>query len=368
MLRREPNNRRGRPGRGRLSRVGPALGHSMMNENTEGEKMRRHLLTTITMATALALASLATADEPLPSWKDGQAKRAIVDFVQRVTAAGDVDFVPVPERIAVLDNDGTLWAEKPMYVQLAFALDRVKALAPEHPEWKGKQPFKAALEGDLKTVAAGGEHALVELIMATHAGMTTDAFAQVVEDWLTTAKHPKTGRPYIDMVYQPMLELLDFLRANDFKTYIVSGGGIEFMRPWTERIYGVPPEQVIGSSIKTQFELRSGKPVLVRLPEITFIDDKAGKPVGINQHIGRRPIAAFGNSDGDLQMLQWTTAGSRARFALLVHHTDATREWTYDRNSSIGRLDKALDEAQAKGWTVVDMKRDWKIIFPFEKN
>ncbi|MGD9236571.1 MAG: HAD family hydrolase, partial [Desulfobacterales bacterium] len=262
--------------------------------------MRRHLFIAITLATALALASLAAAADPLPSWNKGQAKRAIVDFVKRVTADGSADFVPAAERIAVFDNDGTLWVEKPMYVQLAFALDRVKALAPNHPEWKDKQPFKAALEGDLKAVAAGGEHALLELIMATHAGMTTAAFAQVVMDWLATAKHPRFNRPYTDLVYQPMLELLKYLRANGFKTYIISGGGIEFMRPWTEKVYGIPPEQVVGSSIKTRFELREGRPVLMRLPEIHFIDDKAGKPVGIHMHIGRRPIAAFGNSDGDL--------------------------------------------------------------------
>ena len=329
--------------------------------------MRRHLLMAITLAAALALASLAAAAEPLSSWNEGQAKRAIVDFVQRVTTTGGADFVPVPERIAVFDNDGTLWAEKPMYVQLAFALDRVKALAPQHPEWQDQQPFKAALEGDLKTVAAGGEHALLELVMATHAGMTTEAFAQVVTDWLATAKHPRYNRIYTDLVYQPMLELLAYLRTNGFKTYIVSGGGIEFMRPWTEKIYGIPPEQVIGSSIKTKFELRDGTPVLVRLPEIKFIDDKAGKPVGIHMHIGRRPIAAFGNSDGDLQMIQWTTAGPGARFGLIVHHTDADREYAYDRQSSIGRLDQALDEAKTQGWTVVDMKQDWRQMFPDEK-
>jgi hypothetical protein len=254
-----------------------------------------------------------------------------------------------------------------MYFQLAFALDRVKALAPLHPEWKQEQPFKAVLEGDLKTVLSGGEHALLELVMATHAGTTTEEFEQIVRDWLDSASHPDTGRPYTDMVYQPMLELLAYLRANGFKTYIVSGGGIEFMRPWSERVYGIPPEQVIGSSIKTEYKLRDNKPVLVRLPEINFIDDKGGKPVGINQHIGRRPIAAFGNSDGDLQMLQWTSAGDGARFALLVHHTDADREWAYDRKSPVGRLDKALDEALAEGWTVVNMKTDWKVIHPFER-
>ena len=329
--------------------------------------MRRHLLLVITLAALLALAPFAVAD-PLPSWNEGQAKRAIVDFVQRVTTGGGADFVSVPERIAVFDNDGTLWIEQPMYVQLAFALDRVKALAPKRPDWKDKQPFKAALEGDLKTIAAGGEHALLELVMATHAGMTTDEFAQVVKDWLVTAKHPRFNRPYTDLVYQPMLELLIYLRTNGFKTCIVSGGGIEFMRPWTEKVYGIPPEQVIGSSIKTRFELNDGKPVLVRLPEINFIDDKAGKPVGIHMHIGRKPIAAFGNSDGDLQMLQWTTAGSGARFGLIVRHTDAEREYVYDRQSSIGRLDKALEEAERRGWTVVDMMRDWKVIFPFQLN
>ncbi len=317
---------------------------------------------------ALLLANAAFAADPLPSWNEGQAKRTIVDFVQRATKIGGADFVSGPERIAVFDNDGTLWIEKPMYVQLAFALDRVKALAPTHPEWKENQPFKAALEGDLKTVAAGGEHALLELVMATHAGMTTDAFAQVVKDWLATAKHPRFNRAYTELVYQPMLEVLIYLRANGFKTYIVSGGGIEFMRPWTEKVYGIPPEQVIGSSIKTRFELIDGKPVLVRLPEINFIDDKAGKPVGIHMHIGRRPIAAFGNSDGDLQMLQWTTSGSGARFGLIVHHTDAEREYAYDRQSSLGRLDKALDEAKRHGWTVVDMMKDWKVIFPFQLN
>jgi len=326
--------------------------------------MRRHLLIAIMLTAALALASLAAANEPLPSWNEGQTKRAIVDFVKRVTADGGADFVPVAERIAVFDNDGTLWIEKPMYAQLAFALDRVKALAPQHPEWKDKQPFKAALEGDLKAVAAGGEHALLELVMATHAGMTTDAFTKVVQDWLAVAKHPRFNRPYTDLVYQPMLEVLAYLRANGFRNYIISGGGIEFMRPWTEKVYGIPPEQVVGSSIKTRFELREGKPVLMRLPEINFIDDKAGKPVGIHMHIGRRPIAAFGNSDGDLQMIQWTNAGSGARFGLIVHHTDAEREYAYDRQSSVGRLDKAFEEAKRQGWTIVDMKKDWKRIFP----
>ncbi len=333
---------------------------------------KRALEQTILVVLTLGLALLSgcrgasPVPDALPSWNDGAAKQSIVQFVAKVAMDGGADYVAPAERIAVFDNDGTLWSEQPFYFQLAFALDRVKALAPMHPEWKDKQPFKAVLEGDLKTVLAAGEHALLELVMATHAPTTTEEFSHTVEDWLAMAKHPKTGRPYTDMVYQPMLELLAYLRANDFKTYIVSGGGIEFMRTWTERVYGIPPEQVVGSSIKTEFELRDGTPVLVRLPEINFIDDKAGKPVGINQHIGRRPIAAFGNSDGDLQMLQWVAAGSGARFCLYVHHTDADREWAYDRNSSIGRLDLGLDEAQAKGWTVVDMKRDWARIFPLE--
>ena len=309
----------------------------------------------------------AETNDPLPSWNEGEARQAITEFVKDVTTAGGKSFVPAAERIAVFDNDGTLWAEHPMYFQLLFALDRVKALAHAHPEWKQKQPFKAVLEGDVKTALAGGKHALLELVMATHSGLTKEEFAQIVKDWLATSKHPKTGRPYTEMVYQPMLELLAYLRANGFKTYITSGGGIEFMRPWAEKVYGIPPEQVIGSSIKTKFEMRDGMPVLVRLPEINFIDDKAGKPVAINQHIGRRPIAAFGNSDGDLQMLQWTAAGAGRRFCLYVHHTDAEREWAYDRESHIGRLDKGLDEAHEKGWTVVDMKHDWKVVFAFEK-
>jgi hypothetical protein len=290
-----------------------------------------------------------------------------VDFVAKVTKEGSPSFVPVAARIATFDNDGTLWTEQPMYFQLLFALDRVKSLAPQHPEWKDKEPFASLLEGDVKGALAGGEPAVAQIVMTTHAGMTTEEFDQIVRDWVASAKHPKTGRLYTEMVYQPMLELLSYLRANGFKTFIVSGGGIDFMRPWSEKVYGIPPEQVVGSSIKTSFEMRAGKPVLVRLPEINFIDDKAGKPVGIHQHIGRRPIAAFGNSDGDQQMLEWTAAGSGARLCLLVRHTDADREWAYDRSSSIGHLDKALDEAQAKAWTVVDMKKDWKVIYPFEK-
>ena len=314
----------------------------------------------------LLFANAALAADSLPSWNDTGSKKSIVTFVEQVTREGSPNFVPVAERIATFDNDGTLWIEKPMYVQLAFALDRVKAMAPEHPEWKDQEPFKSALEGDLNAVLAGGEHALLKLVMVSHAGMTTKAFPKVVQTWLATAKHPRFNRHYTDLVYQPMLELLTYLRANGFKTYIVSGGGIEFMRPWTEKVYGIPPEQVIGSSIKTKFELRNGKPALVRLPEINFIDDKEGKPVGINQHIGRRPILAFGNSDGDLQMFQWTAAGQGPRFIGIVHHTDAEREWAYDCKSHVGRLDKALDEAKAKGWTLVDMKKDWKVIYSFQ--
>jgi phosphoglycolate phosphatase-like HAD superfamily hydrolase len=302
--------------------------------------------------------------DPLASWNDGAAKRAIVKFVTDATRAGTPTFVPPAERIAAFDNDGTLWAEQPIYFQFAFALERVKALAPQHPEWKNKQPFKAVLEGDLETALAGGEPAIVELVMATHTGMTTDDFTRIVTDWLATARHPRFERPYTECVYQPMLELLAYLRANGFKTFIVSGGGVDFMRVWTERVYGIPPEQVEGSTGAAQFEMRAGGPVLLRLPKVDFVDDKAGKPVGIHRFIGRRPVFAFGNSDGDQQMLEWTAAGSGARFTGLVHHTDDQREWAYDRTSHIGKLDKALDEARAKGWTVVSMKDDWKTVFP----
>ncbi|MEM8564316.1 MAG: HAD family hydrolase [Pseudomonadota bacterium] len=305
-----------------------------------------------------------SADEVLPSWTEGATKQSIINFVNRITDPGSADFVPEAQRIATFDNDGTLWAEQPMYFQLYFAKDRVKALAPEHPEWQTEEPYASLLKGDFSGILAGGEHAILELIMITHANMTITDFEAEVNQWLAKAVHPDTGRPYTDMVYQPMLELLDYLRANGFTPYIVSGGGIEFMRAWTERVYGIPPEHVIGSSIKTQFEMRDDGPVLVSLPEINFIDDKEGKPIGINTHIGRRPIAAFGNSDGDLQMLQWTVAGDGARLAVLVHHTDTKREWAYDRDSAIGHLNEALDEAESKGWTVIDMKNDWKTIFP----
>jgi hypothetical protein len=324
------------------------------------------LLAALVGITALGAAHLHAAD-PLPSWNETATKKAIIDFVERVTTEGSPGFVSPAERIATFDNDGTLWSEQPMYFQLLFALDRVKVLAPQHPEWKSQQPFASLLEGNLKAALAGGEKAIAEIVMATHAGMTTEEFETIVTDWIATAKHPTTGGRYTEMVYQPMLELLAHLRARGFKTFIVSGGGIEFMRPWTERVYGIPPEQVVGSSVKTHYEVRKGQPVLVRLPELNFVDDKDGKPVGINSHIGRRPIMAFGNSDGDFQMLRWTTAGEGPRFGLIVHHTDAEREWAYDRDSHIGQLDKALDEAPRRGWLVVNMKDDWKVIHPAER-
>jgi hypothetical protein len=303
-------------------------------------------------------------DDPLPSWNEGAAKQAIVDFVNAVSDPNSPDYVKQADRVATFDNDGTLWSEQPYYFQLQFALDRVKEMSADHPEWKDNPLFQAVLDNDIKKVLSFGEHGLLELVMATHAGMTTEEFSQIVKEWISTAKHPKTNKLFKEMVFQPMLELLDYLRANDFKTYIVSGGGIDFMRPWTDEVYGIPAEQVIGSSGKVKFEIRNGQPVLVKLPEINFIDDKEGKPVGIHQFIGKRPIAAFGNSDGDLQMLQWTAGGEGKRLMLYVHHTDAEREWAYDRESSIGRLNKGLDEANEKGWIVVDMKNDWNKIYP----
>jgi phosphoglycolate phosphatase-like HAD superfamily hydrolase len=303
--------------------------------------------------------------DPLPSWNDGAAKKAITDFVARVTAQGGADFVPPEARIATFDNDGTLWCEQPFYFQLAFAFDEVKAMAPKHPEWKTEQPFKALLGHDQQALAAAGQKGLMQIIAVSHAGMTTDQFRVSVLDWLATARHPRFDRPYDSLVYQPMLELLAFLRANGFKTFIVSGGGVEFMRPWVEKTYGIPPEQVVGSSGVVKFQFGAdGKPELMKEAKIEFIDDGPGKPVGINRFIGRRPIFAFGNSDGDLEMLQWATAGSGARFAGIVHHTDEAREYAYDRQSKIGKLDKAWDDAKANGWTVVDMKQDWKTVFP----
>jgi phosphoglycolate phosphatase-like HAD superfamily hydrolase len=312
-------------------------------------------------------ASFAQAD-PLPSWNEGPAKAAIVDFVTKVTTVGGPDFVAPAERIATFDNDGTLWTEQPVYFQVAFAIDRVKALAPQHPEWKTLEPFKSLLAGDMAGFANSGEKGLLEIMEATHTGMTTAEFAQAVTDWITTARHPRFQRLYTDLVYQPMLELMVHLRTNGFKAFIVSGGGIEFMRPWTERVYGIPPAQVVGSSGVTKYEMRpDGIPVLVKEAKVEFVDDGPGKPVGINRFIGRRPTLAFGNSDGDQQMLEWTAAGAGARFMGIVHHTDAVREYAYDRNSNIGRLDKAWDEAIRRKWIVVDMKNDWNTIYPFEK-
>ena len=329
----------------------------------------KHLIHAIVVLSCILHFTLAGAQatDPLPSWNDGPTKVSILAFVQAVTDAKSPDFVAVPERIATFDNDGTLWVEQPMYAQMAFAIERVRILAPRHPEWTSQEPFQSVLKGELLPVFEGGEKALLQLLMASHAGSTTVDFERAVAAWIADTKAPRWSRPYTDLVYQPMLELLAYLRANEFKTYIVSGGVVEFMRPWAEKAYGIPPEQVIGSSIKTEFQMRDGKPVLVRMPEIEFITDKGGKPVAINSHIGRRPIAAFGNSDSDLEMLQWTTAGSGRRLGLLVHHTDAEREYAYDRTSKIGSLETALEAAPANGWVVADMKQDWKVIFPFDK-
>jgi phosphoglycolate phosphatase-like HAD superfamily hydrolase len=327
------------------------------------------LVGTIPVVLVLVLAPVVIqAADPLPSWVAGPTKSAIIEFVQSVTEKGAKDYVPPAERIAVFDNDGTLWVEYPMYTQLLFAFDRVKALAPKHPEWKTKQPFKAVLEGDKKTVAASGMKGIMDIMMATHSGMTAAEYEKAVTNWLATHKQPRFKRLYTECVYQPQLELLTYLRANGFKTFIVSGGGIQFMRRVTEEIYGIPPEQVVGSSVVSEFKIIDGKPVLVRMPKIFFIDDKAGKPVGIYQHIGRRPILAFGNSDSDMQMIQYTTAGKGRRLGLFVHHTDAEREYAYDRHSHVGKLDKVLDIAADNDWIVVDMKKDWKRVFPFQEN
>jgi len=315
------------------------------------------------LAAWLSLAAgVVSAADPLPSWNAGPAKQRIVDFVAAVTDPTGRQFVAPADRIAVFDNDGTLWSEQPMYFQLAFALDRVKALAPRHPEWRAKQPFKAALEGDMKTLAASGEHGLLEIVAATHAGLTTDEFAAVVKDWLATARHPRFGRRYTELTFAPMVELLGYLRANGFETWIVSGGGVEFLRAFAAEAYGIPPQQVVGSSLELKYELRGGRPVLVQQPKVAFIDDKAGKPVGIQKAIGKRPIAAFGNSDGDFEMLEWTTSAPDARLGLLVHHDDAAREYAYDRTSPFGKLARGLDEAATRGWVVVSMKDDWRAI------
>lgn len=326
------------------------------------DRIRRAATVVLTCALWLPAAFAQSADA-LPSWNDGPARARIVAFVNAVTEAGGKEFVAPAERVAVFDNDGTLWAEQPAYFQAFFIRDRVRALAPRHPEWKTQEPYASLLKGDLKAVMAGGEKALMQLAMSTHAGMSTEEFTRIVSDWAATAKHPKTGRLFTEMTYQPMKELLAYLRANGFKTFIVSGGGVDFMRPWVEAAYGIPPEQVVGSSIKTRFEWRDGQPVLMRLPEMNFVNDKAGKPVGIHEHIGRLPIAAFGNSDGDFEMLAWTTAAPGARLGMLIHHDDAEREFAYDRKSHIGRLDRGLNEAGARGWTVVSMKNDWKTVF-----
>jgi phosphoglycolate phosphatase-like HAD superfamily hydrolase len=305
--------------------------------------------------------------DPLPSWNESASKKAIRDFVGRITTPGGPDFVPPAERIAVFDNDGTLWSEQPMYFQVLFAFDRIKELAPKHPEWKDTQPFKGVIEGDMKAVAASGEKGLLQIMAASHVGNTTEEFEAIVRDWIASAHHPTTKKLFTEMIYQPMLEVLTYLRASGFKTYVVSGGGVEFMRPWVERTYGIPPEQVVGSRAKVKYEVRGGTPVLTRLAEIDLIDDGPGKPDGIHQVIGRRPAMAFGNSDGDFQMLEWTTSGKGARFGLIVHHTDDKREWAFDRGSHIGKLERGLDEASKRGWVLVDMKQDWKVIHPFEQ-
>jgi len=322
------------------------------NDNTKNEEK-----TTETTKTTV---------DPLPSWNEGETKQSILDYVNSVTTEGE-DFIPISDRIATFDNDGNLWSEQPAYFQLFFAIDRIKALAPEHPEWKTTQPYQSVLENDMEKLMSYGEHGLIKIVMATHAGNTVAEFEKIVKDWLATAKHPRFNKPYNELVYQPMLELLDYLRANDFKTFIVSGGGIEFMRPWVEEVYGIPKDQVVGSSIKTEFVIEDGMAKIVRLPELDFIDDKAGKPVGINKFIGRKPVFASGNSDGDLQMLQYTDSNTHKSFQLYLHHTDADREWAYDSESHVGRLDKGLDYAEENNWTVIDMKEDWKVVYPFDK-
>jgi phosphoserine phosphatase len=324
----------------------------------------RFLLCGITATVAICVCSVANAADQLPSWTGGAAKTAILEFVAAVTNENGKDYVEPAERIAVFDHDGTLWVEYPMYTQILFAFERVKELAPQHPEWKTTQPFKALLEGDMKTVGASGMKGLMEIVVATHSGMTAAEFEAEASEWLATAKHPKFDRLYSEAIYQPQLELLAYLRANGFKTFIVSGGGIQFMRPITEKNYGIPPDQVVGSSAVTEFQMKGGKPALVRQPKIDFVNDKAGKPVGIYEHIGQRPILAFGNSDSDMQMIEYTVAGGGRRLGLFVHHTDADREYAYDRKSHVGTLDKALDQADANGWIVVDMKKEWQTIFP----
>ena len=321
-------------------------------------------IATLALSASIALVSVAVADEHLPSWNDSANKQAIIKFVERTTTPGSDGYVPPAERIAVFDNDGTLWAEQPAYFQLIFIFDRVKEMAADHPEWQDEEPFASVLKDDIAGALAGGDEALIKLAMATHGNISSAEFAAAVLDWTTTAKHPDTGRPFLEMIYQPMLELLSYLRANGYKTYIVSGGGIDFMRPWTERVYGIPPEQVVGSSVGAKYAVIDGVPTVSKQPSLNFIDDKEGKPVGIHQHIGRRPVMAFGNSDGDFQMLEWTTAGAGPRLGVLIHHTDAEREWAYDRDSHIGKLVRGLDEGPERGWLIVDMKNDWAKVFP----
>lgn len=325
--------------------------------------LRRALMAALVV---LAIPATALAD-PLPSWNDGDTKKAITTFVESVTREGSPDFVAEGERIATFDNDGTLWAEQPVYFQLLYAIDQVKKMAPDHPEWKSQEPFASVIKGDMKSVIASGKQGLMKIIAATHANMTAEEFQANVASWLKTARHPKTDKPFNEMVYKPMLELMDYLRANGFKTFIVSGGGVDFMRVFAEETYGIPPDQVVGSSLKAKYEVHNGKPAIIKLPEINLIDDKEGKPVGIHQYIGQRPIFVAGNSDGDYQMLEWATSGDGPRFGLILHHTDAKREWAYDRKSHIGQLNKGLDDAKEKGWTVIDMQKDWKVVFPFDK-
>jgi phosphoserine phosphatase len=316
------------------------------------------------LLTGVQAADSHSTDRPLPSWNEGPTRQALLDFVHRVSEPGGPDFVPPAERIAVFDNDGTLWAEQPMYFQLYFVLDRLQALAPEHPEWREREPFRSALAGDLSGVAVSGQQGLMQLLSATHAAVDTEAFAAEVEAWIETARHPQTGRRFRDMTYRPMLELLDYLRAHGFQTWIVSGGGQDFLRPWAEAAYGIPPQQVVGSQLELRYEVVDGVPRLLKLPEIALIDDKAGKPVGIQRFIGRRPILAFGNSDGDFEMLEWTTAGDGPRLAAILHHTDGEREFAYDRESHVGKLARGLDEGPERGWLIVDMARDWRAVFP----
>jgi phosphoglycolate phosphatase-like HAD superfamily hydrolase len=331
-------------------------------------KNKRVRWASLCMLSVLAWANACVAaQDPLPSWNDGATKQRIEGFVSKVTTPGSPAFVEPSKRIAVFDNDGTLWSEQPAYFELFFALDQIKAMSPQHPEWKTTEPFKSALSGDMKGLAASGEKGVLELVAATHSGMTTEQFAQNVNQWVSTARHPKTHRVFTEMVYQPMLELLHYLSESGFKTYIVSGGGQDFMRAWVPAVYGIPPEQIVGSQGELKYEMQNGSPVLVKLPKVSLVDDGPGKPVGIQRALGVKPILAFGNSDGDQQMLEWTTSGDGARFAGLVHHTDAAREYAYDRQSTVGKLDAALDEATTKGWTVVDMKKDWKVIYPAEK-